>query len=288
MSVAIEAKTEEADETLVQESGLVRVRRCRHGLMAYITHDSYIGRSLDLYGEFSSGEAEVFSQMIKPGMWVLDVGANIGAHAVLFAQKAGPKGRVIAFEPQRVLYQLLCANLGMNGLFNVDLRNAAAGSTAGELHVPPVDYGREGNYGSLSLGQWTEGAKVPIEPIDSLNLPACHFIKADVEGMEAEVIRGARETIRKHRPVIYVENDREAKSKELNELIFSLDYRCFWHFTPYYSSKNLLGNPENVFEGVYSINMLCVPKESAIQINGLRELQSAEEDWITVGKGKRV
>ncbi len=271
------------ESSLMHEAGPVRVRRCRYGAMAYITHDSYIGRSLDMYGEFSPGEAALFAQLLKPGMTALDVGANMGAHSVLFAQKVGPQGRVISYEPQRVIYQLLSANAMMNGHMNIEARMAAAGSAKGEIKVPPVNYGQAGNYGSLALGGYQQGETVPVETIDSLNLQQCHFIKIDVEGMEAEAIKGAVETIRRCRPMLYVENDRREKSADLINLLFSLDYRLYWHLTPYYVANNYFANAENVFPGTISINMLAVPKESKQVIEGAREVKSADEDWKVIG-----
>lgn len=268
--------------SLLHEAGPVRIRRCRYGVMAYIVHDSYIGRSLDLYGEFSPGEAALFAQLLRPGMTALDVGANMGAHTVLFAQKVGPQGRVIAYEPQRVIHQLLCANVMMNGHMNVEARHAAAGSEKSELKVPPVNYGAAGNYGSLALGGYQQGESVPIETIDSLQLPQCHFIKADVEGMESEVIKGAHETLKRCRPLLYVENDRREKSAALIELLFAADYRLYWHLSPYYTAENYFGNADNIFPGTISINMLAVPKESSLKIDGAREVKSADEDWRVV------
>lgn len=119
--------------SLISEAGIVRIRKCKFGLMAYIPHDIYIGRSLDLYGEFSPGEASVFTQLLKPGMIALDVGANVGAHSVLFARLVGPGGRVYSFEPQRVIYQLLCTNLTINAHFNAYPHNVAVGSVPGQL-----------------------------------------------------------------------------------------------------------------------------------------------------------
>ena len=66
--------------------------------MLYLTTDQYVGRSLDLYGEYSEGEVEFFDQMLKPGHIVLEAGANIGAHTVYFAKTVGPRGTVIALS----------------------------------------------------------------------------------------------------------------------------------------------------------------------------------------------
>jgi hypothetical protein len=54
--------------------------------MMFHANDSYIGRSLDLYGEFSEGEIELFKQVVRPGMTVVDVGANIGAHTIYLSK----------------------------------------------------------------------------------------------------------------------------------------------------------------------------------------------------------
>ncbi len=283
MTTVLKADTVGQDlqaESLMHEAGLIRIRRCRYGPMAYIRHDSYIGRSLDLYGEFSPGEAEFFSQVLRPGSWALDVGANIGAHTVLFAQKVSPKGAVIAFEPQRVIHELLSTNLMLNGLLNVIPRHAAAGSKEGTLMVPAVNYGVEGNYGCLGLGKYTEGEPVPIEVIDRLDLPACHLIKVDVEGMELEVLKGAEATIRRHKPVLYVENDREDKSAALNAFILGLDYDLYWHMTPYYSPKNLFANPHNEFVGIASINMIGLPKGSPLKLNGVPPVEGVDDTWV--------
>lgn len=70
------------------------VRQCRHGLMVFNRHDQFIGKALKVYGEYSEGEYDVFSQVVKPGDTVIEAGANLGAHTLGLAQLAGPNGRV--------------------------------------------------------------------------------------------------------------------------------------------------------------------------------------------------
>src|SRR3954467_11045049 len=96
--------------------GFNRLKSCRHGKMLYNVNDMYVGRSLDLYGEFSQGEVELFAKIVRSGDVVLDVGANIGAHTLFFAQSTAPLGGVIAFEPQRLVFQTLCANMAINSI----------------------------------------------------------------------------------------------------------------------------------------------------------------------------
>ena len=201
--------------TFASSGTVTRLKDCRHGRMLFLKRDVYIGRSLDVYGEFSELEGELFAQLLQPGAVVIEVGANIGAHTVHLAKLVGPQGAVLAFEPQRVIHQLLCANVALNELFNVHSFHAAAGRAPGSLKVPPLDYAAENNFGGLSLGGASTGEDVPVVTLDGFNLPAVRLLKVDVEGMEADVLLGARQLIARHRPVLYVENDRRDKSEAL-------------------------------------------------------------------------
>jgi hypothetical protein len=91
-----------------------KLAECRYGKMIYNCNDKYIGRSFELYGEYSEGEAALFRQIVKEGHTVVEVGSNIGAHTLLLAKLAGAKGRIYALEPQRLVYQLLAGNMAIN------------------------------------------------------------------------------------------------------------------------------------------------------------------------------
>jgi hypothetical protein len=122
------------------DQGHIRLKQCRHGLMLYLVTDLYVGRSLDRYGEYGEEEVGLLRMIVRPGWMVLDIGANMGAHTVSLARATGPKGVVLAFEPQRVLFQILCANVALNGLANVSTNQAAVGCEAGTVIVPNLDY----------------------------------------------------------------------------------------------------------------------------------------------------
>ena len=258
------------------------LKQCRHGPLLFLREDMYIGRSLDLYGEFSELEAVLFAQIVRPGDMVVEVGANIGAHTVHLARLVGATGRVHAYEPQRVIFQLLCANVALNGLFNVHTRHAAAGSSAGELHVPPLNYAAVNNFGGLSLTHEKIGEPVPVICLDSLALPSLKLLKVDVEGMEHEVLSGAREMIRQHRPFLYVENDRQEKSAALITLIDELGYDMYWHLPTLYNPDNFAKNPHNAFPAIVSCNLLCVPKESSLTIKDFRKITGPDDWWATI------
>ncbi len=269
----------ERDGSVVFAEGPLRLKRCRYGPMLFLDTDEYIGRSLDLYGEFSQGELDLLEPLIFPGAVVLDVGAHVGAHTLGFARKTGPAGLVLAFEPQRMLYQILCANLALGALRNVDAHHAAVGRRVGAIRVPVLDTAQPGNFGGLSLAGCPPGEEVPLLRIDDLDLPRLDLMKVDVEGMEREVVAGAESAIRRHSPVIYIENDRAESFAALIESLLALDYRLYWHLPPLFNPANWFRNPENVFGGIVSANMLGLHVTSPHRVEGLRPVRSPEDSW---------
>lgn len=251
----------------------------RLGPMLANRNDRYVGQSLINYGEFSEGEARIFRQLAGPGDVVVEAGSNIGAHTLLLSRQVGTSGAVYAFEPQRIVFQTLCANLALNQCLNVVARQQGLGNGPGQMALPPADPRQTNNFGGLSLLPAGDGESVDIITVDSLFLPHCKLIKADVEGMEAEVIAGAKETIRRCRPVLYLENDRADKSPRLLRMLLDLGYRLWWHVTPLFNPDNFAKNPNNLFGGTVSINILCQPREMARQVDGLREIVSPQDIW---------
>lgn len=247
-------------------------RKCRHGEMVYFRHDSYIGRSLDMYGEYSEGEIALFDVLIEPGMTVIDVGANIGCHTVFFAKKAGSEGRVIAIEAQGVLHRLLTINLKLNEIAFVEAIHCACGAEQSERQFPVIDYARPANFGGMSLSEQDHGERVPIVPLDKLQLTKCDFIKIDVEGMEIDVVKGAMRLIEECRPILYVENDRTEKQRALTERLIAHGYSLYWHSPALFNENNFFRNETNVFGATRSLNMLCIPEESSIDISALATL----------------
>jgi len=250
--------------------------------------DRYVGRSLELYGEFSPAESRFFEQLVRPGQTIVEVGANIGAHTVALARRCAP-GLLYAFEPQQRLFQLLCANLALNGVGNVRAYPEACGAREGQVRLPDFDYGSAGNFGGVSVVEDDASPGVPVRLItlDSLALPACHILKVDVEGYEAQVLRGARETILRLRPLLYVENDRPEKQQEVISLIHELGYVQYWHTPPLFDPGNFKGESHNEFPGIVSLNLFATPSERDDRIGGAEPIDPT--NWrAPVGPAKRA
>ncbi len=153
------------------------------------------------------------------GVVALDCGANIGVHSLAMAKEMIGWGEVLAFEAQERLFYALCGNIALGNFFNVRALWTAVSDRPGTIEIPKVDYLRHGSYGSLELrhsakteyiGQSVSYATkdmtvVACTSIDHFAFPRVDFIKLDVEGMELEVLAGARETIIKYKPILLIE-----------------------------------------------------------------------------------
>lgn len=219
--------------------------------MIYNRNDTYIGHSLDFYGEWAWAEIEA-TQQYAHGL-VLDIGANIGTHTLAYARTAD---RVIAMEPQYIVFQTLVANLALNCLENVLPHFGACGSYDGTVTVPRPDYSVDGNFGSVCVGDGYQ--TVTMSRLDSFGFHP-NFIKIDAEISTIDIIHGGIETIKRAKPVIYMENDIVGMREELIALMESLGYTCQWH-TPYiYNPENYYNRTENAFQSTCSVNILCLP-----------------------------
>jgi FkbM family methyltransferase len=131
-----------------------------------------------------------------PGATVLDVGANVGAYTLLFADWVGARGHVYAFEPAAASRAGLARHVAINGLADrVTIRREAVSNTSGMR--PFVELGTDGG-NRIARPSDAHAIEVPAVSLDefcgaSRLLP--DVIKIDVEGAELDVLRGARQTI---------------------------------------------------------------------------------------------
>jgi FkbM family methyltransferase len=258
----------------ILDSGFAMIKETRYGYMLYNKNDMYIGRSFDLYGEFSYFESEIFTQIIKPGMCVLDIGANIGAFTTVFSKLVGENGIVYAFEPQRVVFQMLCANIAINSIENVFTYHSGVGSSKGTMMMPKLLPYVFNNFGGTSASVETKdkSLSVNILKLDDLAISECHFLKIDVEGMENEVLLGGEKMIRKYTPIMYVENDRVEKSETLISTLKKFGYKLYVHNPALFNPNNFFKQSKNIFGNIVSKNLLCIHKDRSISVEGLSEL----------------
>jgi FkbM family methyltransferase len=224
----------------------------RYGKLIVNPLDVYIGGSLLEYGEFSEGEVALFKQLLGPDDVVCDVGANIGAHTLAFSRLAA---YVHAFEPHPSHFNALCGMVALNDLKNVSCHHVGIGEKECVMSYPDFDTGHRDNFGGINLEAFNGQRPISVYPLTT----PCTFLKVDVEGMELEVLKGAKDMIKECKPVLYIENDRPNKSEELIDYVKSLGYIPHWHTPALFNPENIRGKVVDIFGGVGSINMLCSP-----------------------------
>lgn len=246
----------------------------RYGPMIISQNDRYIGKSFDLYGEFSYQEVDFLKDLIGPGDVVIDVGANIGGITVPLAQKIGPDGFMVAFEPQQFINYMLCGNIAMNDLTNTQCFQRLVCDVDGEVRsLPILNYSEELNFGDNSttkeIKEDTVCSPVVTCTLDSLQLSKPALIKVDVQGEELDVLKGAKETIERARPFLYVECEEEEESERILEFLSQFNYSHLFHRPPLFNPDNFFAKEEDVFDKVengivnliVSGNIFAYPKE---------------------------
>ena len=150
------------------------------------------------HATWNPDEYHAFRAATQKGTTVLDVGANVGAYTLMFANWVGENGRVFAFEPAPDACDGLRAHIALNGFDDrVAVIQAAVSASVGDA---PFAVHPSGGASSLALASVKDATRLTVstETIDSICkayglLPA--VIKIDVEGAELDVLRGARNTL---------------------------------------------------------------------------------------------
>jgi len=172
---------------------------------------------------YESDFLEQVSSFITPEDVVFDVGAHIGNHAVYFASICN--ARVYSFEPNPTSYNVLSENIKLNSLEDsVSVLNSALGAEERKVGLEAV---HDTDIGTTRVSYSGENIH-EMTSIDayfkSNSMSSLAYIKIDVEGFEADVIKGAKETILKFMPIVSTEVSTIEDFHELAELMTAYGY----------------------------------------------------------------
>jgi FkbM family methyltransferase len=237
----------------------------REGKLYFFESDGPIGSALAAYGEWARREIELSYAYIGAGSTVLDIGANIGTHTVAYAQRVGPTGSVIAFEPQVAVFDVLERNVRLNNLENVQLHCSGVGRTSGTMKVPDVNYSERLNIGAIALlpaDSAQPGSDVGVVAIDDCPLSKWGFAKIDAEGMSDAVLTGMARSIREFRPVLLVECNSVAEGAQIQQALDWDRYKFYLASFSAFNPDNFAKNSDNLFGFANETSLLCVPEES--------------------------
>lgn len=248
-----------------------------------ITFDLDLGELIDyeIYREgcFERETHERLQELIVPGMTILDVGANIGAHAFFMSQKAGSKGHVYAFEPASYAFSKLKSNANLNPNLNITLINAGLSSmerkkvTCTTFSSWRIDNSTKAGTINHSAMKHAKGRKdiIDLIPLDLWiqhnKIGKIDLIKLDIDGNEIEFIQGATQSLKKHKPIILFEwaesilNDRGYSGKDLMKLLKTFGYRFEFENgqkTDIEQATKVV-EKEHLANKIYSINLIAFP-----------------------------
>lgn len=200
---------------------------------------------------------------------ILDIGANLGAYSIPLAksvQDAG--GTVMAFEPQRIVYYQLCANVILNRLDNYYAIYSAVGESKGEIEIPEIDYESNANVGAFSIDKKyrelhgiessmkKSKTKVPMVNLDGLEVekpPA--LIKIDVEGFEFAVLKGAVDFLdRSNYPPLLFEAWRFDWFRDSREELLAYVQDLGYEITAFGTSDYIAQHPKNSVRVEFAMN----------------------------------
>jgi FkbM family methyltransferase len=183
-------------------AGIMRKTWARH-----VFHSAY-----SLYKTLvEAGPVDQLKEFVSAGSTVVDVGANVGFFTLKFARWVGEQGCVIAIEPDVENFETLALKVSAADLkHGVRLHRAAAVAEAGSIRLKR----NELHPGDHRITFRAEGTVVPAITIDDVlaeaGTPRVSLVKIDVQGAEMLVIEGAKRTLEKIQPALFVEVDDRA------------------------------------------------------------------------------
>lgn len=196
----------------------------KKGVLAHIYRDfklylEFTDDSIEIYylGIYEPEETRMIKSMVKEGMAVLDIGANIGYFSMVMANLVSPQGKVYSFEPNPQMFERLQKNLEINPNLSeqIEIHQLAIGEKEGKANFfcPPVGFEGLGglqNTNRISINNVINVDVITLDKfIEDNNIQRLDFIKLDVEGGEFDVLRGAKNTLNKYHPTILFEAEEE-------------------------------------------------------------------------------
>ena len=224
-------------------------------LLTHLTErDQIVSQALAKWKHWELLESMLLLSVLRPGMTVVDAGANVGYYTSLFAAAVGSRGGVHAFEPEPENFLILRANALLSAPANsqsapIWLHNEALGKECGaaSLAVYPNNLG----YHSLLVREeWmTQSTQVPVMTLDARRFGDGHtppqittkvdLIKADIQGAELDLVIGGHRTLATDRPLLCLEFEPEVTGRERAcELVASLEELGYDEFRVFHAAEN--------------------------------------------------
>jgi FkbM family methyltransferase len=159
-----------------------------------------------VFGTYESEVTRALQQIVQTNWVVFDIGAHVGYFALLLARLVGPNGRVFAFEPLPDNFRALEENVRMNGCCNVVVENRAVAAISGLANLKSNDTDHLTYTSSLVDGRpMIDVEVVSLDDYTAGLQERVQFVMMDVEGAEADVLKGMRSTLQRDFPTLLIE-----------------------------------------------------------------------------------
>lgn len=181
------------------------------GLLFHCDTQSFLEWYIFFYGAFRPEVSRLINRMLRPGQVAIDIGANVGMHSVIMANRVGPTGHVVVFEPDPHPMGRLRRNMALNGIDWVTTVEAAV-SARSETRTFYLHDDSIGNFANASLvaanvGKQTASVEMQVVSIDEWMrdnpLPRVDVVKLLAQGEEFNALQGMRGLIERDRPKIF-------------------------------------------------------------------------------------
>ncbi|MFM1944701.1 MAG: hypothetical protein RI897_3683, partial [Verrucomicrobiota bacterium] len=242
-----------------------------NGFVFHVNRDRYLDRELLAGRYWEPGSVKTLERWVRPGMTVLDVGANIGSYSLLFSRWVGPEGTVLAFEPTEEYGNRLESHLRLNGADNVLFVPTGLSDRAGAVDISVGECSATMHWVEQSPPRLRERVKMDTLDswwtrwVDAGGEDGLDAVKVDLDGHEPRFLRGAMETLRRHKPVLLLEFSR----KQYEDAGFGCAEVIRWlredlgYALSNADSGQTSGGVDALTEDVnsleHSVNILCLP-----------------------------
>ncbi len=188
-------------------------------------------------GKLGSEYQDIYflKHIIRPGDYIVDIGAHLGYYTFQFSRLAGDEGKVMAMEPVSKFNNVLQKIIDKKKYRNIILHKVALGGKGEfvEIGIPRVNNQKKFGYARIrELSEWMEYAETEKVKNVSGNellggLPHLDFIKCDVEGAEVLVFSSMLEVLEQHKPVLLCELSDKNELIKMNNMLMPFTYATY-------------------------------------------------------------
>lgn len=221
--------------------------------------EDHVQSRIFFLGAYEPIEVYLFSHLVKPGMHIVDAGANVGFYSLQAASKLAGQGKVYAFEPVPSNFKKLQNNVDKSSRTEIEIIKEGLWHKEEDLEFSLAE-DQANNHGSFTVGDNHSSSSTfqcHVNTLDSHTqnrIPKVDLIKMDIEGAEFFALQGAEQSLKRFLPTILIEINQSAceklgyKSQKIDELLLPLGYKIFRvNSTP--DQSGFIDNTQDIGQG---------------------------------------